>query len=421
MTKPIIGLTVESATRLFTARKIGGVDFDGSKNISLPGVDSEGNQNTTGRAGSATKLTTSRTINGTAFDGTANITTENWGKSRDITIGGTKKSVNGAANLEWTLAEIGVGSVGRLNTNGSDEHFLRGDGKWIELGSSLMAVMKVPEDDLDKATKPGIYHWTEGVANTPTTYGSALVLAWNGTGVATAEQLVMKSGKMWIRGKSNEASAWTAWKEMGAGGASTWAELTGKPSTFPPSAHTHAIGDITGLQGAIDGKVNVAGNQTISGTKDFNGILRATATSNATSATTGSLRSAGGLGVALDIFAGGNITGYSDIRKKTDIEHIHDALDLVLKTRGVYYTRKDTGKKELGYIAQEMLEVIPRVVGGDPTSGLGISYGNLTAVISEAVKTLYNDYIIPYESRISYLENIIIELQYKMEQLLKEK
>jgi len=33
-----------------------------------------------------------------------------------------------------------------------------------------------------------------------------------------------------------------------------WAEITGKPSEFPPEAHTHAIDDVTGLQAALDGK-----------------------------------------------------------------------------------------------------------------------------------------------------------------------
>ena len=40
----------------------------------------------------------------------------------------------------------------------------------------------------------------------------------------------------------------------GAAGASAWADITGKPSTFAPSAHTHAIADTTGLQAALDGK-----------------------------------------------------------------------------------------------------------------------------------------------------------------------
>jgi hypothetical protein len=34
----------------------------------------------------------------------------------------------------------------------------------------------------------------------------------------------------------------------------TWANLSGKPATFTPSAHTHAISEVTGLQAALDGK-----------------------------------------------------------------------------------------------------------------------------------------------------------------------
>ncbi|MBS9268453.1 tail fiber protein [Escherichia coli] len=63
-----------TATKLQTARSIGGVGFDGSANINLPGVNTTGNQNTTGNAATATKLQTARTINGVKFDGSADIT-----------------------------------------------------------------------------------------------------------------------------------------------------------------------------------------------------------------------------------------------------------------------------------------------------------------------------------------------------------
>lgn len=63
-----------TATKLKTARTIGGVSFDGSANINLPGVNAAGNQNTSGNAATATKLQTARTISGVAFDGSTNIT-----------------------------------------------------------------------------------------------------------------------------------------------------------------------------------------------------------------------------------------------------------------------------------------------------------------------------------------------------------
>lgn len=59
-------------------------------------------------AGTADTLATARTINGTSFNGSANITTARWGTARTLTIGSTGKSVNGSANVAWTLAEIGA-------------------------------------------------------------------------------------------------------------------------------------------------------------------------------------------------------------------------------------------------------------------------------------------------------------------------
>ena len=69
-----------------------------------------------GNADSATALATARAINGTNFDGTGDITTANWGTARDITIGGTTRSVNGSANYSWSLSDIGAAGTGSANT-----------------------------------------------------------------------------------------------------------------------------------------------------------------------------------------------------------------------------------------------------------------------------------------------------------------
>lgn len=42
-----------------------------------------------------------------------------------------------------------------------------------------------------------------------------------------------------------------------------YADITGKPATFPPFAHTHAIADVTGLQTALDGKAAISHTHTI--------------------------------------------------------------------------------------------------------------------------------------------------------------
>lgn len=114
-----------SATKLETARLIGGVSFDGTSDIILPGVNSIGNQNTTGNAATATNanlatkaiaLQTPRKINGTAFDGTAdiNVPASNDAnlvhKDTNETIGGNKnfsdettfdKQINGSLKTRY--------------------------------------------------------------------------------------------------------------------------------------------------------------------------------------------------------------------------------------------------------------------------------------------------------------------------------
>jgi len=66
--------TTGSAATLTTARTIGGVSFDGSANINLPGVNTSGSQDTSGNAATATALASSVNIAGQAFDGTGSIT-----------------------------------------------------------------------------------------------------------------------------------------------------------------------------------------------------------------------------------------------------------------------------------------------------------------------------------------------------------
>ena len=66
-----------TATALQNARTIGGVSFDGTANINLPGVNTSGSQDTSGNAATATALETARTIAGVSFDGSANISLNN--------------------------------------------------------------------------------------------------------------------------------------------------------------------------------------------------------------------------------------------------------------------------------------------------------------------------------------------------------
>jgi hypothetical protein len=89
-----------------------------------------------------------------------------------------------------------------------------------------------------------------------------------------------------------------------------------------------------------------------------------------------------------DIYANGNITAYSDVRKKENIVTIDSALDKVMAMRGVYYTRKDIpGPRQLGLIAQEVEAVVPEVVLTDSEGMKSVAYANIVGLLIEAIKT----------------------------------
>jgi len=84
----------------------------------------------------------------------------------------------------------------------------------------------------------------------------------------------------------------------------------------------------------------------------------------------------------------GDVTAYSDRRVKENIVTVDRALEKVNNLRGVYYTRTDSEDKKtkLGVIAQEILEVVPEVVGQDNDGMYNVSYGNLAGLFIEAIK-----------------------------------
>ncbi|CAB4138891.1 Phage tail repeat like [uncultured Caudovirales phage] len=50
---------------------------------------------------------------------------------------------------------------------------------------------------------------------------------------------------------------------QGEGGTASWNDITGKPSTFPPSSHTHLISEVSALQSALDGKAATSHTHTV--------------------------------------------------------------------------------------------------------------------------------------------------------------
>ncbi|MEO0629743.1 MAG: tail fiber domain-containing protein, partial [Planctomycetota bacterium] len=80
----------------------------------------------------------------------------------------------------------------------------------------------------------------------------------------------------------------------------------------------------------------------------------------------------------------------SDERLKNDITNLDTPLDKIMALRSVSFTWKDEtlAKKgtQLGFVAQEVQEVLPELIGETPDGMLGVDYASLTSVLTGAVQ-----------------------------------
>ena len=103
----------------------------------------------------------------------------------------------------------------------------------------------------------------------------------------------------------------------------------------------------------------------------------------------------GGVNVTGALVASGDVTAFSDLRLKTDIHTIKDALDIVGNLRGVAYKWLNNGKSSIGVIAQEVEQVLPEIVTTNKDlifdgakDVKSIDYGKIVSVLINAINEL---------------------------------
>jgi hypothetical protein len=91
----------------------------------------------------------------------------------------------------------------------------------------------------------------------------------------------------------------------------------------------------------------------------------------------------------------GDVVAYysSDKRLKDNIKPIDNALDKVSSINGVTFewnekSHKETGKKDIGVVAQEIEKILPEVVETRSNGYKAVDYQKLTALLIESVKEL---------------------------------
>lgn len=165
-----------SATKLKTARTIGGVSFDGSSNINLPGVNTAGNQNTSGNAASATDCSRS-VIAGNGLSGGGALTS-----NRTVTLGTpgniTATSTNSVTETSHThnldinsLPLLGVGQTWQNVSRSLGSTYTNNTGRPIQIsifasGSSGSALALIIDGlELLRTNQSATIHVTAVIPN----------------------------------------------------------------------------------------------------------------------------------------------------------------------------------------------------------------------------------------------------------------
>ncbi|MEN7074279.1 tail fiber domain-containing protein [Escherichia coli] len=379
-----------TATKLQTARSIGGVAFDGTKDISLPGVNQTGNQSTTGNAATATKLQTARTINGIEFDGTKNISL-------------------GPANIGCPASPTGwleTGKDGGAITTAQLVTLLQNNGafttkSWVaRCAWAYAASASIPHSETGCGVIPLAGAVIEVISNSANNYTIRITTPTTtsvGGALTNAEFIYVNNGDAyspgWRRAYNTKNKPTAA--EVGAlptGGGTVTGDLTvnGKLVTKHPDFRI-AYGNY-GFILRNDGS---------------NTYFLLTAAGQAAAGSWNNLRPLYFNNANGQVTFGHNVTGNgngsfndvqirSDRRNKRNLVKLDKALDRLELLTGYLYEIQhpdDGWQTSVGLIAQDALEALPELVSedDDAISGekrLRLNYNGVIALLVEGMKAL---------------------------------
>jgi hypothetical protein len=225
----------------------------------------------------------------------------------------------------------------------------------------------------DQTGQSGKFLTTNGTAtswvNVPPPNNGTLTLATSGTGLSgSATFTADQSGNSTFTVSSNATNANTA------------STIVARDASGNFSAGTITAN----ISGTTTNATNVAiTNDTTSTTTHYLYMGTGTSGNNPTKVSNSKLTFQPSTG---NLIVAGDVTSSSDIRLKTNILQITNALSKVDSIRGVSFDMD--GKRRTGVIAQEVEQVLPEVIGKDSQEYLTVSYGNLAGLFIEAIKEL---------------------------------
>ncbi len=78
----------------------------------------------------------------------------------------------------------------------------------------------------------------------------------------------------------------------------------------------------------------------------------------------------------------------SDIRMKKNVQNIDRGLEDLIHLRPVTFEWKESEEKKLGFIAQEVMEVLPELVGKSDNDMLAVNTNDMIPILVKAIQEL---------------------------------
>lgn len=133
----------------------------------------------------------------------------------------------------------------------------------------------------------------------------------------------------------------------------------------------------------IEGDTSIQGTTIINGTTDIQGTVNITGNTNIT----GTTNIQGNTSISGTCYAN-EFRATSDMRLKENIIPLENALEKINSLNGVSFKFKNNDTTQIGFIAQDIEKIIPEVVDVNENDHKTVAYGNVTAMLVEAVKEL---------------------------------
>ncbi len=296
------------------------------------------------------------------------------------TAWGSQNIVTGMGNTVWGLQNVGTGpgatvfGIGNITGSGTDttlSSFVSDTYVQTIMGSYAIRNGANASQTYTEAITDNEQIFIIGNGEDDLTRSTAFYVTWNGDVFFERE----------LRANGNAGNIGDVLLSGGAGGAANW---TDSEFTFwmLDGNQTDGLGGNYTLGTTVNNGIDFTTNLVARMSLNANGELDVSQLTNGGASTSYVCTDASGV-----IVVQAGVCNVSSERYKSNISDLNNGLDTVMGLRPVQFTKNSDGSRSLGFIAEEVNVVDPRLAFSRDGRIEGVNYELMSAILTDAVQT----------------------------------